>query len=120
MGLDAVVRVRKDNARLAELKRCQTDLYYLCSEVLNYKWNPEKQQGVTEAFKACTAAEKLNLGVGAYRDDNLTPVVLQARAPRRSSCAAAQRGARHAACAVQPAGRPAGALCALGSALRCS
>ena len=75
---------------------------------------------MTEAFKACTAAEKLNLGVGAYRDDNLKPVVLQARAPRRSSCAAAQRGARHAACAVQPAGRPAGALCALGSALRCS
>ena len=40
-------------------------------------------QGVTEAFKACTAPEKLNLGVGAYRDDNLQPVVLQAR-PRSS------------------------------------
>ena len=50
MSLDALVRVRKDNARLAELKKCQDDLYYLCSEVLNYKWNPEKQQGMTEAF----------------------------------------------------------------------
>ena len=38
-------------------------------------------QGVTEAFKACTAVEKLNLGVGAYRDDNLKPVVLEASAP---------------------------------------
>jgi hypothetical protein len=50
MSLDALVRVRKDNARLAELKKCQDDLYYLCGEVLNYKWNPEKQQGMTEAF----------------------------------------------------------------------
>lgn len=37
-------------------------------------------QGVTEAFKACASTEKLNLGVGAYRDDNLKPLVLQARA----------------------------------------
>ena len=39
-------------------------------------------QGVTEAFKACPAPEKLNLGVGAYRDDNLKPVVLQVGAPQ--------------------------------------
>ena len=38
--------------------------------------------GITEAFKACDAADKLNLGVGAYRDDNLQPVVLEARAAR--------------------------------------
>ena len=38
--------------------------------------------GITESFKACNAAEKLNLGVGAYRDDNLQPVVLEARATR--------------------------------------
>jgi hypothetical protein len=50
MSIDAVARVLKDNARLAELKKCQTDLFYLCSEVLDYKWNPEKQQGMTEAF----------------------------------------------------------------------
>jgi hypothetical protein len=65
-------------------------------------------QGITEAFKACTAPEKLNLGVGAYRDDNLKPVVLEVRA-----CAARHSGAlfaphalcsRHAAprCRVSP------------------
>ena len=67
---------------------------------------------MTEAFKACTAAEKLNLGVGAYRDDNLKPVVLQARAPRRSSRAAAQRArvTPHAPCRALGAGRALGAL----------
>jgi hypothetical protein len=44
------------------------------------------RQGVTEAFKACTAPEKLNLGVGAYRDDNLKPVVLQARRDAHAAC----------------------------------
>ena len=72
MSLDALVRVRKDNARLAELKRCQTDLYYLCSEVLNYKWNPEKQQGVTEAFHGplCARMDRL---VGHPRVLTLAP-----------------------------------------------
>ena len=32
--------------------------------------------GVSEAFKACKAPEKLNLGVGAYRNEELKPVVL--------------------------------------------
>eukprot|EP00232_Nephroselmis_pyriformis_P003795 CAMPEP_0182912380 /NCGR_PEP_ID=MMETSP0034_2-20130328/37482_1 /TAXON_ID=156128 /ORGANISM="Nephroselmis pyriformis, Strain CCMP717" /LENGTH=426 /DNA_ID=CAMNT_0025049049 /DNA_START=8 /DNA_END=1288 /DNA_ORIENTATION=+ len=32
--------------------------------------------GVSEAFQADTAADKMNLGVGAYRDDNGKPVVL--------------------------------------------
>ena len=32
--------------------------------------------GVSEAFNACKAPTKLNLGVGAYRDDNGKPVVL--------------------------------------------
>lgn len=50
MSIDLVARVLKDNARKAELRRCQEDLYYLCSEVLNYAWNPAKQQGMTEAF----------------------------------------------------------------------
>ena len=52
-------------------------------------------QGVTEAFKACTAVEKLNLGVGAYRDDNLKPVVLEASAPPARDHAAA-RACQHA------------------------
>mmetsp|Transcript_28693 Transcript_28693/g.39638 ORF Transcript_28693/g.39638 Transcript_28693/m.39638 type:complete len:425 (-) Transcript_28693:154-1428(-) len=32
--------------------------------------------GISEAFKACTHPDKMNLGVGAYRDDNGKPVVL--------------------------------------------
>jgi aspartate aminotransferase len=40
---------------------------------------PDPILGVTEAFKACNAVEKLNLGVGAYRNDKLQPVVLEAR-----------------------------------------
>lgn len=31
---------------------------------------------MSEAFKACTDSRKLNLGVGAYRDENLQPYVL--------------------------------------------
>ncbi len=50
MSVDLIARVRKDAARAAELKKCQDDLYFLCSEVLDYKWNPSKQQGMTEAF----------------------------------------------------------------------
>ena len=38
---------------------------------------PDPILGVTEAFKASDAADKINLGVGAYRDENLQPVVLQ-------------------------------------------
>ncbi len=34
--------------------------------------------GVTEAFLADTDKRKLNLGVGAYRDDNNKPVVIEA------------------------------------------
>ena len=32
--------------------------------------------GVSEAFKACTHPDKLNLGVGAYRTDDVKPYVL--------------------------------------------
>lgn len=33
--------------------------------------------GVTEAFKKDTSPNKMNLGVGAYRDDNGKPFVLE-------------------------------------------
>jgi hypothetical protein len=33
--------------------------------------------GVSEAFKKSTAPEKLNLGVGAYRTEDLKPYVLE-------------------------------------------
>ena len=37
---------------------------------------PDPILGVTEAFKRDTNPNKMNLGVGAYRDDNGKPYVL--------------------------------------------
>lgn len=37
---------------------------------------PDPILGVTEAFKRDTNPQKMNLGVGAYRDDNGKPYVL--------------------------------------------
>lgn len=37
---------------------------------------PDPILGVTEAFKADKNPKKMNLGVGAYRDDNNKPYVL--------------------------------------------
>ena len=37
---------------------------------------PDPILGVTEAFKADSNPKKMNLGVGAYRDDNGKPFVL--------------------------------------------
>ena len=37
---------------------------------------PDSILGVTEAFKRDTNPKKINLGVGAYRDDNNKPFVL--------------------------------------------
>lgn len=38
---------------------------------------PDVILGVTEAFKRDTNPNKVNVGVGAYRDDNGKPYVLQ-------------------------------------------
>lgn len=38
---------------------------------------PDLVLGITEAFKADTHPDKLNLGVGAYRDEDLKPYVLK-------------------------------------------
>ena len=37
---------------------------------------PDPILGVTEAFMRDTSSKKMNLGVGAYRDDNGKPYVL--------------------------------------------
>jgi len=37
---------------------------------------PDPILGVSEAFKADTSPDKLNLGVGAYRTEDLKPYVL--------------------------------------------
>ena len=39
---------------------------------------PDPILGVTDAFKRDTNPKKINLGVGAYRDDNGKPYVLEA------------------------------------------
>lgn len=38
---------------------------------------PDAILGITEAFKADKASSKVNLGVGAYRDDQGKPYVLE-------------------------------------------
>lgn len=38
---------------------------------------PDPILGVSEAFKADSSGDKLNLGVGAYRTDELQPYVLE-------------------------------------------
>ncbi|CAG8732414.1 17540_t:CDS:2, partial [Racocetra fulgida] len=44
----------------------------------NFKGPPDAILGVTDAFKKDTHPKKMNLGVGAYRDDNGKPYVLNA------------------------------------------
>lgn len=39
---------------------------------------PDAILGITEAYKADTFPQKINLGVGAYRDDAGKPYVLEA------------------------------------------
>lgn len=38
---------------------------------------PDAILGITEAFKKDSSPQKINLGVGAYRDDNGKPFVLE-------------------------------------------
>jgi len=38
---------------------------------------PDPILGIAEAFKKSTDPRKVNLGIGAYRDDNGKPVVLE-------------------------------------------
>lgn len=56
---------------------------HLCSNLIFSSWwsgvqmgPPDAILGVTEAFKRDTNPKKINLGVGAYRDDNGKPFVL--------------------------------------------
>lgn len=46
------------------------------SRVISQSGPPDAILGVTEAFKRDTNPNKMNLGVGAYRDDNGKPYVL--------------------------------------------
>lgn len=46
---------------------------------------PDAILGITEAFKKDSSPQKINLGVGAYRDDNGKPFVLECVKKVRSS-----------------------------------
>ena len=49
MSANRSAAVRKDRARQRELRRAQTDLYFLATK-LGYEWTPEEQQGMTADF----------------------------------------------------------------------
>ena len=48
--------------------------------------------GITEAFKACTHGDKLNLGVGAYRTEEMKPYVLSVVRKVRQAAALSMAG----------------------------
>ncbi|KAH9471832.1 hypothetical protein Pst134EA_033254 [Puccinia striiformis f. sp. tritici] len=52
---------------------------------------PDPILGVTEAFKACTSPLKMNLGVGAYRDQDGKPFVLPSVRQAEAAIVAAKR-----------------------------
>ena len=47
---------------------------------------PDAILGITDAYKRDTNPDKINLGVGAYRDDNGKPYVLPSVLKVRSLC----------------------------------
>lgn len=54
---------------------------------------PDPILGVSEAFKASTSPNKLNLGVGAYRTEELQPLVLNC--VRKAELKIAKEGGNH-------------------------
>lgn len=73
--LRAVQSARFGNIGAAAMaERVQTSATSRLSDVPQAP--PDPILGVTEAFKADTSSDKLNLGVGAYRTEELQPYVL--------------------------------------------
>lgn len=63
------------------LHKChpRSGLYRFASVWANVEQGPpDAILGITEAYKKDTDSKKINLGVGAYRDDNGKPYVLNA------------------------------------------
>jgi hypothetical protein len=57
---DLLARVAKDDERRRRLRRAQTDLYYLCDEILGYRWSASAQQGLTETHRTlCSRMDSL-------------------------------------------------------------
>lgn len=75
---------------------------------------PDPILGVTEAFKRDTNSKKMNLGVGAYRDDNGKPYVLNCVRKVSLVLAAGQGRIRlWGTLGVQGRGKPLGKVCLL-------
>jgi aspartate aminotransferase len=69
-------------SRTAAVARSPKNLAIQCSNASHWWTNvkmapPDPILGVTDAFKKDTNPKKINLGVGAYRDDNGKPYVLE-------------------------------------------
>lgn len=70
---------------------CKTCTMFLFCSIQSSTWSnvemgpPDAILGITEAFKKDSSPQKINLGVGAYRDDNGKPFVLECVKKVRSS-----------------------------------
>lgn len=70
---------------------CNTCTMFLFCSIQSSTWSnvemgpPDAILGITEAFKKDSSPQKINLGVGAYRDDNGKPFVLECVKKVRSS-----------------------------------
>lgn len=70
---------------------CNTCTMFLFCPIQSSTWSnvemgpPDAILGITEAFKKDSSPQKINLGVGAYRDDNGKPFVLECVKKVRSS-----------------------------------
>ncbi|CEG81320.1 Putative Aspartate aminotransferase [Rhizopus microsporus] len=69
---------------LSSITRASVKPKFMASRAFVSTWNavpqgpPDAILGVTEAYKKDQSPNKMNLGVGAYRDDNGKPYVLNA------------------------------------------
>ncbi|ODV89983.1 hypothetical protein CANCADRAFT_99031 [Tortispora caseinolytica NRRL Y-17796] len=76
---------------------------------------PDAILGITEAFKADTFPQKINLGVGAYRDDNGKPYVLPSVREAEQIIVSEKLDKEYAPITGVPAFAPAAAKLAYGS-----
>lgn len=67
-ALGAIARVQKDENRKRELKRCQTDSYYLATQYLDYGWNPKASGGKDSPFPGKGLTEQLHKPICRWYD----------------------------------------------------
>ena len=73
-------------------RQSQYTLRFLSSTTQLSKWNdiplapPDKILGITEAFINDSNPKKINLGVGAYRDNSGKPIIFPSVKKLKKSC----------------------------------